>query len=238
MKYSLVIILFLSILSCNTKVERVADFGAFQITLPKGWNKYKLKGIDSYVGGITNGIDSLSFDYGWYSYDFQYEDNEKQVFATDTINGKIALFTKPKQAGSGMIGIYIEKAYEKNDFNLIGQNIINEDLILKIFKSVRFKDSDTLKNSNHIEFSSEITPHSGRSLFLINCAACHQRNRHMTGPALASIKETEFRKWILDSTALEHTDSTKFGIQYHRKTFGKTLTENDIKKLIEYGKLK
>ena len=60
----------------------------------------------------------------------------------------------------------------------------------------------------------------------------------MTGPAFASIEETKFRQWILDSLESVIPDSTKFGIQYHRKAFGKTLSESDIKKLIEYAKLK
>ncbi|MEO0507678.1 MAG: cytochrome c [Bacteroidota bacterium] len=238
MRYFIVIILVPFILGCNNQSERKEDFGAFHITLPKGWKKFKEKGIDSYVGGITNGEDSLSFDYGWHSYDLSHEDGKKQLFATDTINGKIALITKPKRAGNGTIGIYIDKAFKENRFNLIGDDIDNEDLILNIFKSIGFADSNSSINSKNIEFSSEIIPYSGRSLFLINCAACHHRNRHMTGPAFASIEETKFRQWILDSLESVIPDSTKFGIQYHRKAFGKTLSESDIKKLIEYAKLK
>ena len=218
--------------SANEKI----DFGAFEMTIPHNWKKIEFKGIDSYVGGITNGIDSLTFDYGWYSYDFKYENGETQLFATDTINGKIALITKPKESGNGTIGIYIEKAYNKNRFNLIGKNISDEDLIFDIFKSIIFKDSDTTLNSKTIGFSDKIMPYSGRSLFYANCAACHHKNKNMTGPAFSRIEELEFTKWILDTTDITNKDTTEFGISYHRKTFGKLLTENEIEKLIEFSK--
>ncbi len=212
------------------------NFGAFSIDIPKDWKKIEYQGIDSYVGGITNGTDSLTFDYGWYSYSFNSEDVKKQLFATATINGKIALLTKPKEVGNGTIGIYIEKAYKKNRFNLIGENIEDENLIFDIFKSIKFKDSDTTINSKHFEFSNIITPYSGQYLFNVNCAACHHKTRNTMGPAFASIDELNFKKWILDTTDFIKADTTKYGIGYHRNTFGKLLTENDIEKLIEYSK--
>ncbi|UKM66160.2 cytochrome c [Flavobacteriaceae bacterium GSB9] len=239
--FGIILLLSISIyflFSSNSQKSNNDDFnfGAFHIKIPEHWKKIEFDGIDSYVGGITNGNDSLTFDYGWYSYDFSYEDGEKQLFATDTINGKIALITKPKETGNGTIGIYIEKAYKENRFNLIGKNIADEDLILEIFKSIKFKDSDTTLNSESIGFSNKITPYSGRSLFYANCAACHHKNKNMTGPAFGGIKELEFKKWILDSKDLNEIDKTEFGISYHRKAFGKLLTENEIEKLIEYSK--
>ncbi|MFI2744660.1 c-type cytochrome [Zhouia sp. PK063] len=240
--FSIILVLMVSLIylfangfgikSANEKI----DFGAFEMTIPHDWKKVEFKGIDGYVGGITNGIDSLTFDYSWYSYDFNYENGETQLFATDTINGKIALLTKPKKVGNGTIGIYIEKAYKKNRFNLIGYNIDNENLIFNIFKSIKFKDSDTSLNSRKIEFSNKIKPYSGRSLFYANCASCHHRNKSMIGPAFSGINELEFKKWILDSTGLTKKDTAGFGISYHRKTFGKLLTEKEIEKLIEYSK--
>lgn len=211
------------------------DFGGFEIIVPEDWNEYKIKGIDSYVGGVTNGKDSLTFDFGWYSYDFKYEERDKQVFATDTINGKVALFTKPREKGNGLIGIYIEKASAKSRFNLIGRNIENEDLILGIFKSLKFKDSDITLNSKTIEFTDEITPYSGRSLFLIQCASCHQRNRKMIGPALAGVSLETMREWILETQKTDTAQNlNEYGIKYHRLKFGAELTRNDIQKLLEY----
>tara|TARA_R110002051_G_scaffold171490_2_gene241996 strand:+ start:2762 stop:3520 length:759 start_codon:yes stop_codon:yes gene_type:complete len=211
------------------------DFGGFEVTVPEDWYEFKIKGIDSYVGGVTNGKDSLTFDFGWYSYDFKYEESDKQVFATDTINGKVALFTKPRKKGNGLIGIYIERASGKSRFNLMGRDIKNEDLILGIFKSLKFKDSDNTVNSKTIEFTDEITPYSGRSLFLIQCASCHQRNRKMIGPALAGVSPETMREWIFETKKTDSTQNlNEYGVKYHRLKFGKALTENDIQKLLEY----
>jgi mono/diheme cytochrome c family protein len=240
--FAIILVLMVSVIyllangfGIKTANEKI-DFGAFEMTIPQDWKKIEFKGIDSYVGGITNGIDSLTFDYGWYSYDFKYENGETQLFATDTINGKIALLTKPKEAGKGAIGIYIEKAYKKNRFNIIGNNVNDENLIFNIFKSIKFKDSDTSLNSRQIVFSNKITPYSGRSLFYINCASCHHKNKNMVGPAFRGINESKFKQWILDSADLIKKDTTEFGIGYHRKTFGKLLTVKEIEKLIEYSK--
>ncbi|MHA7941942.1 hypothetical protein ACJOV8_002575 [Formosa sp. 3Alg 14/1] len=140
--------------SLNSKeINSEFNFGAFNIELPSDWKKIEINGIDSYVGGITNGIDSLTFDYSPYSYNFEEENKEKQLFAYDTINGKIVMLTKPKEIGNGTIGVYIKKAFKKNSFLLIGKDVENEETILEIFKSIKFKDSDTLLNSKQIEFS-------------------------------------------------------------------------------------
>jgi hypothetical protein len=216
--------------------EKNFEFGVFKITIPSNWEKIKFKGIDSYVGGITNGIHTLTFDYGMYSYDFKSENKATQLFATDTINGKIALITKPKKAGNGTLGIYIENAYKQNKFNLIGENIYDEKTILNIFKTLKFKDSDTLKNSKKIEFSNKITPYSEKYLFKVNCASCHHKYKRFIGPAFSELKEGKIRKWLLDSTDIKIKDTFEFGTKYHREKFGKRLTKNEIKKLIQFSK--
>ncbi len=212
------------------------NFAVFSIKIPKDWKKLEFEGIDSYVGGITNGMDSLTFDYGWYSYDLSHENMEKQLFATETINGKIALLTKPKEIGNGTLGIYIEKAYKKNRFNFLGRNILDEQTVLDIFKSIKFKDSDTSLNSKAFGFTDKITPYSGRSLFYTNCAACHHKNKNMVGPAFASIDKIAYKKWILDTVDLNVNENTEYGIKFHRNTFGNLLTETEIERLAEYGR--
>ena len=135
------------------KSDDTNDFGQFSITLPEGWNRYELQGIDSKIGGITNGIDSLTYDYGWYSNDLKNEPKEKQLFARDTVNGKIAVITRPRLLNNGTIGMFIQNASSENHFYIGGTNITDEDLVLEIFKSVIFKDGDTLVNSKQIEFN-------------------------------------------------------------------------------------
>lgn len=71
----LVFSLFL-IVSCKTKTEfKKIDFESFEITVPQNWNKFEIKGIDSYVGGIiTEQKDTLIFDIGGYSGDVMKHD--------------------------------------------------------------------------------------------------------------------------------------------------------------------
>ncbi len=58
------------IMSCETSPYKRIGFGAFDIEVPSDWKKYKIRGIDSYVGGIiTSSKDTLIFDLGFYSPD-------------------------------------------------------------------------------------------------------------------------------------------------------------------------
>ena len=43
------------------------DAGAFVVTVPSNYKLIKERGIDSYVGRVSNGIIEFEFDYGWYS---------------------------------------------------------------------------------------------------------------------------------------------------------------------------
>ncbi|MEM6265658.1 MAG: hypothetical protein AAGI38_24360, partial [Bacteroidota bacterium] len=108
--------------------EKELDFGAFKVTVPGSWNPYAMQGVDSYVGGMTDGIDTLSFDYGFYSNDLQTSKSSRQLIAIDTINGKIAFITRPQRPRRGITGIFIEKAGRPNKFNLKGRDIVNEEV--------------------------------------------------------------------------------------------------------------
>ena len=68
MKKYFVILFILLTISCNQSDYKTVDFGSFEITVPRNWKEYEIKGMDSYVGGlITNKKDTLIFDVGWYS---------------------------------------------------------------------------------------------------------------------------------------------------------------------------
>jgi len=234
LRYYVIFIIVISLTSCYNINEK-NDFDSFQIALPQGWEKFKLKGIDSYVGGISNGKDTLTFDFGMYSYDLTHENLDQQLFAKDTVNGKIAWLTKPAEPSKGTIGIYIKDAYQGNSFTLIGGNIENESIIIEMFLSIEFKDSKLANNSKNIHFSNKINPLSGKIIFLNNCASCHRKKEKMLGPPLAGIKKPEFSKWILDSTGLTKINTSDlYGRNFHWRLFGEIINENDIDKLIKY----
>ncbi|HTA84053.1 MAG TPA: hypothetical protein VK783_14010 [Bacteroidia bacterium] len=131
---------------------KTLNYGSFKIKTPSNWNKIKLEGIDSFVGGLTNGIDTLVFDFGLYSNSLT-DDFEKQLYADDTINGKVGYITKPKIKGEGFLGVYFENI-DGDKFNLCGRDPLNEDTIMLIFQNIIFKSSDTTKNSQSLKFAS------------------------------------------------------------------------------------
>ncbi|WP_179006557.1 hypothetical protein [Winogradskyella forsetii] len=70
MRKTLSILILLLILSCDKSKNKTIDYGAFEITVPRSWSEYEIKGIDSYVSGlITDRNDTLIFDLGAYSPD-------------------------------------------------------------------------------------------------------------------------------------------------------------------------
>lgn len=68
--YIFIFIIFVSILNidCTKAKYKNVKFNGFSIEVPYNWKKLKLKGIDSYVGGLlTAQKDSIIFDLGFYS---------------------------------------------------------------------------------------------------------------------------------------------------------------------------
>jgi hypothetical protein len=128
----------------------IIEFNSFYLKASKDWQKIRLQGFDSYVGGITNGKDTLSFDFGKYSSDLT-EDSDNQLYANDTINGKYGIVTKPKIKGKGTLGVYFENI-DGRSFNLYTLNSNNEDTIIDIFQSITFKTSNPAINSKSLRF--------------------------------------------------------------------------------------
>ncbi|MBE9465139.1 hypothetical protein ACFP1I_16010 [Dyadobacter subterraneus] len=115
---------------------KTISFNGFTLKAPSNWYGFKLQGIDSQVGGVTNAVDTLYFDFGWYSYDFSDLQPSLYTKTKVKVNGKEALIVKPIQPGQGLIGIYI-KLEGEDRFNLYGVSK-NEDEVLRICKSVNF----------------------------------------------------------------------------------------------------
>ncbi len=242
------ILLFMAIIyQCTSCQDKSAgqfitiDFGGFTLVAPAGWNKLEIRGIDSYVGGLSNGIDTLIFDFGDYSYDFRDENPDKQLFAVDTVNGKIVSMTKPRKAGDGTIGIYINHAYDDSHFNLIGSGIHDEQTVFEIFRSIRFKDSDTTVNAVLFAQKFKQTKYpSVKTLFVMNCAGCHSNSdQTLVGPGLTNIDPHRFFRWFFD-TSYAYTPNSpndSYGTGYHRSAFY-DLSREDVEALIRFSEKK
>lgn len=191
-------ILFILLASCKTKTSswQTLDFGSFKLTTPQDWKIFKEKGIDSYVGGLTNKKDSLWFDYGWYSPDIGDEDPKMHKFGQDTINGLIARLAIPITPGDGYIRMYIPVNRE-DKFSISGHNIQSTDTILKIFKSIVFEESDTSINSMlTLDKFKEYPNGTGKTLVMQRCASCHAMNKIIEGPALKDLMQDRNTDWL------------------------------------------
>ena len=106
--------------------------------MPPTWNSFSSQGYDSKVGGITNGRDTLLYDYGWYSYNFRQETTATHNRTTLSVDGRQGLLVQPKRTGEGIVGLYVE-VDGQNKFNLYGRNITDEITATNIMRSVKFK---------------------------------------------------------------------------------------------------
>lgn len=194
----LLIVLFYATINCkNNTQKQILDFGCFRLTTPPGWKILKEKGTDSYVGGLTNSIDTLWFDYGMYDVGFDEIDEHTVRIAEDTVNGLPATIIKAAIAGKALVSMHILKAGERNQYTIWGLNLRDTKAVLQIYKSLVFPFSDTLKNppfssSNFIYTFSQ----SAKGLYQHNCASCHAINKRLTGPALSEVIPLRSREWV------------------------------------------
>ena len=135
---SLLLSLAFFVLNCDDESigSKTLDFGHFQITVPGNWESFKRTGVDSQVGGITDGRDTLSYDFGFYSYDLRHQTTDTHIRKETVIDGHDALVVRPKVPGADLIGVYIE-VDQMNRLRMSGYSY-NELIILGMFGSITF----------------------------------------------------------------------------------------------------
>lgn len=134
------LLLALTLTACRKKETadpKTLDFGPFQLTVPDPWRAFSLQGIDSKVGGVTDGRDTLVYDYGWYSYNLSQQTTATHQRTATTLDGRDALLVQPLQKGKGTIGVYV-KVDTQVRFNLIGHDLEDEETAMRICRSVLF----------------------------------------------------------------------------------------------------
>lgn len=140
MKKSIALYLFLitTTFSCNDTfdVYKLLDFDFFLIEAPSNWDKFPLQGYDSKVGGMTNSMDTLIYDFGWYSDDLSNYTTDTHLRTVTTIDGYDALIVQPLIKGEGLIGVTIQ-VDSLNRFTMTGYSD-DEPTILRIFRSIKF----------------------------------------------------------------------------------------------------
>ncbi|MDO1445202.1 hypothetical protein Q0590_03015 [Rhodocytophaga aerolata] len=115
------------------------DLGSFTIAAPTAYLYFKIRGIDSYVGGITNKRDTLIFDYGWYSNDLSDLDKDSSYqIKTITVNNKRFKIVEQK-ANSGFIGAYTNDLPKKNRLMIVCEDCEELGEKMKILQTIAFK---------------------------------------------------------------------------------------------------
>lgn len=135
--FTLLILLQTGCKDAAPQATQVLDLGTFRVEAPANWKAIADQGTDSQVGRLTNGSDVLAYDYGWYSYRLQNETSATHLRINTTIDGHPALMVRPKMAGQGVIGLYVESNGGKR-LSLTGRDIADESTIIRIFQSVKF----------------------------------------------------------------------------------------------------
>jgi hypothetical protein len=113
------------------------DFGSFTLEAPSAWKEFTAQGFDSRVGGVTNGRDTLKYDYGMYSYRFTNETAQTHVITEKIRGGYPTKMVKPKKRGQGLTGIYFDLGNSLR-LTLFGKSN-NERLFVQILESVVIK---------------------------------------------------------------------------------------------------
>lgn len=240
LRLKLFVLTLLMTFSFQDTASHILDFHFFTLRVPKDWYEIEKEGIDSYVGMITNKTDTLSFNYGWYSSSVCDEsDPMNHRLAKDTVNGLVAYIIIPLIDGQGKIGMSIEKFKDRRQrFVISGRNISGSEIILKIFKSLQFAESDTTQNPVlTLQKFNMIPTGSGKRLFKNYCATCHIINDNYTGPNLKDILSRRSMKWIqsyiTDRRSLQLKVEPSKRDQVRCGEF-KSLSYEEIERIIEF----
>lgn len=193
-----VILLLLSVAACEAPEasDKTLDFVSFQLTTPSGWAKISQKGTDSYIGGLTNGQDTLWFDHGMYGVGFPVDDEAFTHAVEDTVNGIEAFIASTDTPATGIMYMHIVKGRLDDQFTMWGEKIKDSKTAFAIFKSLRFSDSDTLKNplltsNRFVKFEQ-----TRRGLYKTTCATCHGITKKLGGPPLNQVIPLRSSSWI------------------------------------------
>ncbi len=113
------------------KNSHTIDLGRFSVITPVAFKYVKLEGVDSFVGLITDGTDSLSFDFGWYSNDLTSQDYHLTV---EQINGRKAVIGYSSTLGTA---VHFPNLADDNSLTFHAGRMPKETA-LAIFRTIKF----------------------------------------------------------------------------------------------------
>ncbi|MBC9913910.1 c-type cytochrome [Chitinophaga varians] len=245
MKYLCYVWLCCLMFACRSTTHtdwKTIDYGPFKLKAPQEWKKITFKGIDSYVGGLSNGKDTLSFDYGIYGVDMDLDSSG--TYQEDTINGLQAVIAMSGEERNKHVAVDIYLKDQEHHFFMSGFRLDDVPTVLQIFKSIYFPYSDTTINPPIVMTKFQRGPlATGKWLFQMNCAACHQLGKKMMGPAMAEIGRYRDKDWIYQFlTNRDAIQPDSLTIAYQKEAGSITcvrfpgLTKMEVNRILGYAK--
>ena len=129
----------------DTFPQRI-DARTFSVHTPQNWNLYEDSGIDTYVGRITGPSDIIYFDQGYLSFGGLENVNEGEhtlLFQRLEIDQVPSILHKERRVGDSdgdvRLSVYIDAGDEKKLNRLYVFDPEDEEQIIKIFRSHKFK---------------------------------------------------------------------------------------------------
>jgi hypothetical protein len=133
---------------CDNPASRPPDVDGFQrlaaqgfsVSVPPGWQRKDLPGIDSYVGEISGDGITLHFDFGWYSDPLSPQNYPGHSRTSETIDGERATIVVPSAVGNGITGVHFPDLGQKTKLTISGRDLTasQQSTVLQIFRSIRF----------------------------------------------------------------------------------------------------
>lgn len=132
---------------------KTIEVGRYIFDFPPGFELIKEKGIDSYVGKIQDDSISFSFDYGYYSNDFEllseeYQNEFKMFFIVDTVENQYRKIVYGNNPEKEITGIYLRdlESFNKSINSYLALSMETDkitkqqqEIVLKIFRTGRLK---------------------------------------------------------------------------------------------------
>lgn len=110
--------------------SHIIDFGRFSVLTPSNFKYVEQEGIDSFVGLITDGTDSIEFDFGWYSNDLSSGDYN---LSYEHINERQAVFGFSNTYGAA---VYFPDLGYNNRLTVYSGTLTREEALI-IFRSIK-----------------------------------------------------------------------------------------------------
>ncbi|MEO9474103.1 MAG: hypothetical protein ABJG41_01160 [Cyclobacteriaceae bacterium] len=118
--------------------SHIIELGRFSLLTPNNFKYVEQEGIDSFVGLITDGTDSIEFDFGWYSNDLTSEDYN---LSNERINGRQAVTGFSNTYGTA---VHFPNLRDNNSLTVYSETLTEEEA-LNIFRTIKIANTDTTR---------------------------------------------------------------------------------------------